>query len=286
MFYFKNIYIVALLVTCSEYHCLKYFSPELIPCNIPKITLDQNSIIEELPEYPVIYVGSKTRNMRLSQEASKERILNHHGSIPVVLSSSNTYSHDKIRMTLSEYINTFDNTNNIYANESFYLFGNNHGGVWKLFEDIYELPPCKHCRTAGAITTGLGGQYSGVSFHYHGPGFSEVIKGSKAFFLYHPNADLKNSFDPNITQAQWVWETYTNTTFANNNSNYTIIDIEEGIISSENSIRNKNREYLYQCIIYPGEMLYFPDRWMHATLNMNTYNFFVSLFLDLQLMKN
>ena len=40
----------------------------------------------------------------------------------------------------------------------------------------------------------------------------------------------------------------------------------------------------YHCIIGKGDILYFPDRWMHATLNNDQYNFFVSLFVDKQLL--
>lgn len=41
----------------------------------------------------------------------------------------------------------------------------------------------------------------------------------------------------------------------------------------------------YHCIIEAGDILYFPDRWMHATLNNDKYNFFVSLFIDKQLLR-
>jgi hypothetical protein len=42
---------------------------------------------------------------------------------------------------------------------------------------------------------------------------------------------------------------------------------------------------LHECVIYPGEVLYFPPMWMHATLNLESYNVFMSLFMDPQLMK-
>lgn len=44
-------------------------------------------------------------------------------------------------------------------------------------------------------------------------------------------------------------------------------------------------ESLYECVLTPGEMLYFPDKWQHATLNLDPYNLFVSVFLDLQLLQ-
>ena len=36
----------------------------------------------------------------------------------------------------------------------------------------------------------LGGYLSGVAFHFHGPGFSEVIHGSKQWFLFPPNQEV------------------------------------------------------------------------------------------------
>jgi ribosomal protein L16 Arg81 hydroxylase len=42
---------------------------------------------------------------------------------------------------------------------------------------------------------------------------------------------------------------------------------------------------LQECVIHPGELLYFPSKWMHATLNLDVYNVFVSLFLDTQLIE-
>jgi mannose-6-phosphate isomerase class I len=43
---------------------------------------------------------------------------------------------------------------------------------------------------------------------------------------------------------------------------------------------------LHECVIHPGEILYFPSMWMHATLNLDSYNVFMSLFMDPQLMKD
>ena len=33
-----------------------------------------------------------------------------------------------------------------------------------------------------------------------------------------------------------------------------------------------------ECTLGPGDMIYFPDNWHHATLNMESYNVFVSTF--------
>lgn len=42
---------------------------------------------------------------------------------------------------------------------------------------------------------------------------------------------------------------------------------------------------LQECSLRPGEVLYFPAMWPHATLNTDGYNAFVSVFIDPQLMR-
>jgi len=43
------------------------------------------------------------------------------------------------------------------------------------------------------------------------------------------------------------------------------------------------RAHLYECTLTPGDILYFPAMWMHATLNVDAYNVFMSVFIDPQL---
>ena len=87
------------------------------------------------------------------------------------------------------------------------------------------------------------------------PGFSEVIHGAKRWFLASPEDETNLKFDPNITTTEWVERIYP-------------------------TLQEKHSATIYDCVIYPNEVLYFPDRWMHATLNQEDYNFFISVFLD------
>ncbi len=50
------------------------------------------------------------------------------------------------------------------------------------------------------------GAGTGVPFHFHGPGFGEVIYGRKRWFLYPPHK--KPNFHPNITTLQWMLDEY------------------------------------------------------------------------------
>ena len=261
----------------------------------------------------------------------------------------------------------------VSSNETFYLFGNNHGSLWDGLKDSYTIPPCLHCDVCGARTIGIGGHLSGVSFHYHGPGFSEVIIGRKRWFLFPPhdastsqrestssrsskydketritdrntvtntgkytdrnrdrNTDRESGyfsqFDPNMTVDRWLLERYptyrtsiftlrTPPSYANeteskgqtnkrfgvgDNSVHTDTgsggdsDSGSGSVNGKSSgddltqgnpppYKSRYKAGLLECAISPGELLYFPSNWMHATLNIEEYNVFVSHFLDFQL---
>lgn len=217
------------------------------------------------------------------------------------------------------------------------------------------LTVLSHYMFVGATTVGIGGKRSGVSFHFHGPGFAEVITGRKLFFLYPPgmSKEMQIPVPPNLTMSQWVNEIYPfieRKQFANpdfdcvpamdtgggsgtekNDENiYDLLDLPITLTSSssgqhlqEDSDRaaasaaiadhaaasaanadsataavtastsssqldvppSKWLQSLYECVLEPGDMLYFPDQWQHATLNLDPYNLFVSVFLDLQLVR-
>ena len=220
-----------------------------------------------LPSSPIIFVyGNDTRDplksLLLIHFSSYENLLENHSEEVVTLSSSNSYSHGLKRESLKSYLLSlalnYSRDALIDANEDFYLFGANFQPLWKDLEDLYEVPPCLYCEKAGAKTIGIGRLFSGVSFHMHGPGFSEVIHGSKHWFLYPPDT-YPSHFSPNMSMMEW-YSAYYDTDYA------------------------LNPNALYECTIHPNEVLFFPDRWVHGILNTAHYNFFVSLFLDIQLM--
>lgn len=292
-------------------------------CNIPRI--DAHEMVQHfkssLPDYPVVIVGNSSVNKYISDVASREKLLQNYGDTVVELTSSNTYSHGKRKMTLSDYIQSTVDISSQNANETFYLFGNNYEGIWKQITDNYQIPWCSYCDTAGAKTVGLGGHFSGVSFHWHGPGFSEVLIGKKRWFLYPAELTqlITSTFSPNQTVAEWVKLYYDplfssertvrssnsalgacteeavdgNVTNCQNEVDSNLVDnFQHDKQTGLNVDRNREKEEsletlkdnLYECCIEPGELLYFPDLWMHATLNLDRYNVFLSVFLDKQLM--
>jgi hypothetical protein len=261
----------------NRYHTKNFLKPSIIGtditnnntnsnnlrCNIPIILIkSSNDIIDILPDYPVIYKYSYKRNIDIKRLLQRKYLLDNYGDITISLTSSNTYSHGLKKLTLNDYIhNIVDNNNDSndnHSNETYYFFGNNYNGIWEDIASKYESNICKNCDKAGAVTLGIGGKNSGVSFHYHGPGFSESIIGRKRWFLYPPDKAYPE-INPNITVADWVKNYY-----------------QEWTLLPDS----------YECVIESNELLFFPPNWIHATLNLDSYNAFVSLFLDTGLMEN
>ncbi|KAM6054971.1 jmjC domain-containing protein 8 isoform 2-T2 [Chlamydotis macqueenii] len=135
------------------------------------------------------------------------------------------------------------------GSDTLYFFGDNNFTEWGPLFQRYAPPPFRIPGTGPAYSFGIAGSGSGVPFHWHGPGYSEVIFGRKRWFLYPP--DKTPHFHPNETTLAWLHRTYPSLPPA---------------------------ERPLECTLRPGEVLYFPDRWWHATLNLDT-SVFISTFL-------
>merc|ERR1711939_578225 len=113
-------------------------------------------------------------------------------------------------------------------------------------------PPFTHLSgDRWTLSFGIGGANTGPPFHHHGPGWSEVIWGAKHWFLYPEGSINGPYFDPDESTYQWFLKA--------------------------DGYRAQLKD-LYECVIFPGEVLYFPDHWKHAILNKEKYNVFVSTF--------
>merc|ERR1711974_209306 len=91
------------------------------------------------------------------------------------------------------------------------------------------------------LSFGLGASGTGVPFHQHGPVFAEVVHGKKRWFLYPP--EEKPDFDPQASSLQWLTSEYP-------------------------KLVAQNKTLPMDCVALPGELLYTPDGWYHATLNL------------------
>ncbi|XP_075021929.1 jmjC domain-containing protein 8 isoform X2 [Calonectris borealis] len=106
---------------------------------------------------PVILRGV-TDNSAFRALCTREKLLAAFGARPVRLSTANTYS---------------------YRKDTLYFFGDNNVTEWGPLFQRYVPPTFRIPGTSPAYSFGIAGSGSGVPFHWHGPGFSEVIFGRK-----------------------------------------------------------------------------------------------------------
>ena len=89
-----------------------------------------------------------------------------------------------------------------------------------------------------------------------------MLHGAKRWFLFPK--EITPTFDPDESQLQWTLSYYP-----------TLRDEHaEGLGEGGDG----GGSGLLECVIYPGEKLYFPSQWYHATLNLEPYTVFVSSF--------
>lgn len=223
-------------------------------CNIEVLDAQHVSHAHFLESFafsrPVILRGL-TDNTRFRELCSKQNLLKKYGNLTVRLSTANTYSYTKVDVTFRQYVEELMKPQSVDAlgNDTLYFFGDNNFEEWHSLFSEYHPPPFTLPQTSAAYSFGLAGAGTGVPFHWHGPGYSEVIYGRKRWFLYPP--DQEPHFHPNMSTLSWVTHTYPS------------LPLEEAPL---------------ECTIRPGEVLFFPDRWWHATLNLDT-SVFISTFL-------
>ncbi|KAG8463935.1 hypothetical protein KFE25_000103 [Diacronema lutheri] len=186
-----------------------------------------------------------------------------HGAAVVTLSSANTFSYGRRRATLAEYLDSLadpglaaawalaDGTAERGAADAlFYWFGE-HDVAWAALLERYDtapllaaLPPPgargEHGVREPILSFGAGAHLSGVPFHQHGPGFSETLHGAKRW-LFFDGAPPR--WMPNATAAHWLAHVLP-------------------------TLAPRERARMLECTVRPGEAVFFPDGWMHATVNV------------------
>lgn len=222
------------------------------PCNIEVLDyLSQQEFLEKYAYLKPFIVKNPNDNSEFKKHSRKENMLKEFGGKKIRLSSANTYSYQKLDVTLEQYVTKIMKPQNLDTpgNETFYWFGDNNHTEWADVFSAYRPPDLNVPNLGPAYSYGAADAGTGVPFHFHGPGFSEVIFGSKRWFLYPPSEEPV--FNPNLTTLHWLVQEYPK-----------LASIDKPL----------------ECTIRPGEALYFPDRWWHATLNIKS-SVFISTFL-------
>ena len=247
------------LSACSEEDntCFRWIPGGDHPCTITRMTKDEflhrfgpQGLPLLYPEPLVIVDGD--RNIHFRNLTHLDHILHSFPpDFPVTLSSSNSFSEHRRTIAIRLYIEEVLSGETLpdrLSNETWYLFGETYTDDWKQLLKNYELPPCRACTAESvALSFGIGNRGSGVQWHIHGPGFSEAVHGRKHWVLYRN----KPRFHPNQTSRNWMENNY---------------------------LTLSDAELPFECTLNPGDLIYFPDRWWHATINLDRYTAFVSTF--------
>ena len=124
---------------------------------------------------------------------------------------------------------------------------------------------------SAALSFGVAGPGTGVPFHFHGPGFAETLFGRKRWFLTQP--EFKPEFHPNKTTLQWFLEDYER---VREETDIMECTLRPGEVRTYERLLCQFNQFTVSISL---QMIYFPDRWWHATLNIDT-SVFMSTFLS------
>eukprot|EP00584_Thalassiosira_punctigera_P006367 CAMPEP_0172532316 /NCGR_PEP_ID=MMETSP1067-20121228/5416_1 /TAXON_ID=265564 ORGANISM="Thalassiosira punctigera, Strain Tpunct2005C2" /NCGR_SAMPLE_ID=MMETSP1067 /ASSEMBLY_ACC=CAM_ASM_000444 /LENGTH=386 /DNA_ID=CAMNT_0013316821 /DNA_START=72 /DNA_END=1232 /DNA_ORIENTATION=- len=226
----------------------------------------------------------------------------------VTLTGSDSLSSHRRTVPLTQYLREVLAANggsgetlpNQLGNETWYLFGETFSEEWAEFLERYELPTCQSCtplhreQNKIALSFGVGNIGSGVQWHLHGPGFSETIHGRKHWVLYPP--EDRPEYDLDYASRHWMENTYpaledwgdedlrmekkNHEEFLRSWNERTASNRRRAVgqMSGEEAERGPSSKKPWECTINRGEMIYFPDQWHHATINLEKYTVFVSSF--------
>jgi Cupin-like domain len=249
------------------------------PCTIPRYTQRQwpahfgpAGLLPALYPTPVILVRPDRDQAQLRNATRRETLAaSFPSNFTVTISSSNSLSQHKRNVLLSDYLdhvwNAMETPLPQSANDTWYLFGETYSAEWQALLSRHALPPCTSCtKETVAVSFGIGNAGSGVSWHTHGPGFSESLHGAKHWVLYPPSivTTINDTIGGGARQSNLTSPIFHD---KDQSSRQWMHDIYPYIEPKP-----------WQCTIMPNEALYFPHAWWHATINLDRYTAFVSTF--------
>lgn len=221
-------------------------------CNIPRVEAAPEEFLSRIMGTGPVILTNGAGNAAFRNLTSRASLLERFPDLVVTLSSANSYSYAKRRVSLRRYLETMTGDASLErrGNATFYLFGDTVGKDWDKLLAHFVRPQWEG-GARGALSFGVAGRHSGVPFHTHGPVFADLQHGRKRWFLYPPSATVR--FDPDRSQWQWLHEVYP------------ALGHDDAPL---------------ECTARAGETLYIPAMWWHATLNLSPHTVFVSTFTE------
>lgn len=222
--------------------------PPFSSCTIPRVPdLSLSAFRAQFKKRaPVIFASPAPA---AAAAMARDALLLKYGGLPVTLANSNRNSYAKRASTLAAYLDehlapvTLSDT----ADARWYLFGDTlKTDAWAPLHATFALP-LDAARDEPVVAWGVGGLYSGVPFHSHGAVYAASVLGRKRWWLAPP--DREPAFGGNKTVLEYA------TAFPED---------EEGVLA---------------CTVAAGETLYVPSNWWHATLNLDEYGAFTTVFV-------
>jgi hypothetical protein len=206
---------------------------------------------EYLERRPVI-LTSATSWTEFAAMTQKHVMLYCFGDFSITLSTANKNSYNKYESSFRYYARTMIGPQPLDASGkgTKYFFGDNRHAEWSALFQHYRQP-LQYIWSYASLSFGVGGSGSGVPFHTHGHVFAEVLHGRKRWFLQAPGPEPR--FDPDESSLRWA-------------------------VNVLPSLDAKDQAAILDCVCDPGDMIYIPSFWHHATLNLGE-TVFMSTFV-------
>eukprot|EP01065_Artemidia_motanka_P035722 TRINITY_DN43617_c0_g1_i1.p2 TRINITY_DN43617_c0_g1~~TRINITY_DN43617_c0_g1_i1.p2 ORF type:complete len:256 (+),score=66.26 TRINITY_DN43617_c0_g1_i1:35-802(+) len=231
-------------------------SPWSTVCNLKRV--EPGSTLRPSTEPYVVSIGTG-RNRALAESLRYRTLIDTMGNTTCTPSQASSVRRGIMSMRLGEYLSDWlPRPLSRNAEDNRYVFGE-FGDQWAPLRDMYVMPGCRACVGANAaVTIGIGGMHSGAPWHTHGAGYIEMLHGEKLVSLLPPGDPVFHDLSTNGNVSQYHWH------------------VEQRPDLAESGRLDQLRE----CVVSPGEVLYFPSQWYHGIVNLSPYTAFVSTFLE------
>jgi Cupin-like domain len=222
------------------------------PCNIEIVSPQE--LASKFPEgFPTFHdtpfiLREPTRNEVFQNLTKREYIASLFPGNTVKLPRPNLFSFAATEISVEDFINSPETTAMDLVDTKLYMLMS--------VEALSDYIPPKGNAKIGDRRIGIGQLGSGAQWHAHGPGFCEAMHGRKHWLLVPP--EKQPDFDRTRPSRHWLDYSY---------STY-------------------KEQKIWECTIHPGDAIYFPHKWWHTTVNLDSYTSFVTVFYDVNHLTN